>query len=81
MIAEAGHFALTLALFVSIVQATIPMIGAQRGSALWMAMDRPSAISQFLLIAFSFALLFFLLLFQFFLKIVCLFLVIWSLLL
>ncbi len=54
MIAEAGHFALTLALFVSIVQATIPMIGAQRGSALWMAMDRPSAISQFLLIAFSF---------------------------
>ena len=54
MIAEAGHFALALALFVAIVQATLPMIGAHRGNGAWMAMDRPSAIAQFLLIAFSF---------------------------
>ncbi len=54
MIAEAGHFALALALFVAIVQATLPMIGAHRGNGVWMAMDYPSAVSQFLLIAFSF---------------------------
>ncbi len=31
MIAETGHFALILALFVAIIQAVIPLIGAQRG--------------------------------------------------
>ncbi|MBL6930941.1 MAG: hypothetical protein ISR46_05520, partial [Rhodospirillales bacterium] len=51
MIAEAGHFALVLALFVAIVQAVVPMIGAHRGNAVWMAMDKPSAISQVLLVA------------------------------
>jgi cytochrome c-type biogenesis protein CcmF len=54
VIAEAGHFALTLALFVAIVQSTLPMIGAHRGNALWMSMDKPSAISQFLLVTFAF---------------------------
>ena len=54
MIAEAGHFALTLALFVAIVQATLPMIGAHRGNALWMSMDKPSAIAQLLLVTFAF---------------------------
>ncbi|MHA1597169.1 MAG: heme lyase CcmF/NrfE family subunit [Alphaproteobacteria bacterium] len=55
MIAEAGHFALVLALFVAIVQATVPMVGAHRGNALWMAMAKPAAMSQFALILFSFA--------------------------
>jgi cytochrome c-type biogenesis protein CcmF len=54
MIAEAGHFALVLALFVAIFQAIVPMIGAHRGNPLWMSLDRPSAISQVLLVAFSF---------------------------
>jgi len=54
MIAEAGHFALTLALFVAIVQATLPMIGAHRGNALWMSMDKPTAIAQLLLVTFAF---------------------------
>jgi len=54
VIAEAGHFALTLALFVAIVQATLPMIGAHRGNALWMSMDKPSAIAQLLLVTFAF---------------------------
>ena len=54
MIAEAGHFALALALFVAIVQATLPMIGAHRGNGYWMALDKPSALAQFVLIAFSF---------------------------
>ncbi len=54
MIAEAGHFALALALFVAVVQASLPMIGAHRGDGRWMALDRPTAYAQFLLIAFSF---------------------------
>ncbi|HER27147.1 MAG TPA: heme lyase CcmF/NrfE family subunit [Rhodospirillales bacterium] len=54
MIAEAGHFALILALLVAVIQATIPMIGAHRGNALWMSMDRPTAMSQVLLVAFAF---------------------------
>ena len=54
MIAEAGHFALVLALFVALIQSTLPMIGAHRGNAVWMSLDKPSAFSQFLLIAFAF---------------------------
>jgi len=54
MIAEAGHFALILALFVAMVQAVVPMVGAQRGNETWMAMDRPTAISQVFLVAFAF---------------------------
>ena len=54
MIAEAGHFALVLALFVAIVQATLPMVGAHRGDSAWMSLDRPTAYAQVLLVAFSF---------------------------
>jgi len=54
MIAETGHFALVLALMVALVQATVPMIGAHRGNALMMAMDKPSSYSQVLLVAFAF---------------------------
>ena len=54
MIAEAGHFALALALFIAIVQATLPMIGAHFGNAILMSIDKPSAVLQFLLAALSF---------------------------
>jgi cytochrome c-type biogenesis protein CcmF len=54
VIAEAGHFALTLALFVAIVQASLPMIGAHRGNALWMSLDQPSAMAQLLLVTLAF---------------------------
>jgi len=54
MIAEAGHFALTLALFVAIVQATLPLIGAQRGHAPWMALARPTALAQLLMVTVAF---------------------------
>ena len=54
MIAEIGHFALVLALMVAIVQAVVPMIGAQRGDAAWMAVGRPAAMTQFLFVAISF---------------------------
>jgi len=55
MIVEIGHFALIMALMVALVQATVPMIGAARGNAAWMAVARPAAQTQFLLIAVSFA--------------------------
>ncbi len=55
MIAEAGHFALILALLVALVQGTLPMIGAQRGEASWMALARPASAAQFALVAIAFS--------------------------
>jgi len=55
MIVEIGHFTLALALFVAIIQGTVPLIGAQRRDAAWMALAQPSSIAHFLLIAVSFA--------------------------
>ncbi|MGJ8623608.1 MAG: heme lyase CcmF/NrfE family subunit [Yoonia sp.] len=57
MLIELGHFALVLAFGVAIVQMIVPMVGAQRGNALWMAVAEPAATVQFLLTAFSFAVL------------------------
>ena len=54
MIAEAGLFALTLALAVAVCQAALPLIGAQRGDALLMAIAEPAALAQALLVAFAF---------------------------
>ncbi len=55
MIAEIGHFALILALAVAVIQATVPLIGAQRGDAAWTALAGPAAIAQFLCVAGAFA--------------------------
>ncbi len=55
MIVELGHFALILALGVAIVQSIVPMIGAHRRNAIWMASGNHAAIAQFLLVAVSFA--------------------------
>ncbi len=54
MIPELGHFALWLALGVSAVLGTTPMIGAARRRSDWMALARPSARVLFALIAFAF---------------------------
>jgi len=54
MVTELGHFALILAFFVAIVQSVVPLIGASKRWAGWMAFAEPAAISQFLLTAFSF---------------------------
>ncbi|HEY0282890.1 MAG TPA: heme lyase CcmF/NrfE family subunit, partial [Rhizomicrobium sp.] len=54
MIAEVGLFALILALFVAVVQAAVPLIGAARGDAAWMNLDRPAAFAQFCLVSISF---------------------------
>jgi cytochrome c-type biogenesis protein CcmF len=55
MIVELGHFALILALAVAVVQTTVPLVGAARRNAAWMAVAEPAALLQVLLVAFSFA--------------------------
>ncbi len=54
MIPEIGHFALALALALALLQATLPLVGAQRGNLGWMALARPAARAQcaFLTLAF-----------------------------
>ncbi|WP_372840489.1 heme lyase CcmF/NrfE family subunit [Phaeovulum sp.] len=54
MLNELGHLALVLALGVALIQALVPLIGAQKGWVGWMAVAEPAASAQFLLIAFSF---------------------------
>jgi cytochrome c-type biogenesis protein CcmF len=54
MIPEIGHFALILALLVTVAQGVLPLVGAQRGNVQWVALARPAAQAQFLLIAFAF---------------------------
>ncbi|HWK46776.1 MAG TPA: heme lyase CcmF/NrfE family subunit [Stellaceae bacterium] len=55
MIGEVGHFALVLALVVAVVQAGLPLAGATRGNAAWMAVARPAALLQFGCVALAFA--------------------------
>lgn len=57
MLIELGHFALILAFGVAIIQTIVPMVGAHRGNAAWMALAEPAATVQFLLTAFAFAVL------------------------
>ncbi|MFV2091752.1 MAG: heme lyase CcmF/NrfE family subunit [Hyphomicrobiales bacterium] len=57
MFVEFGHYALVLAMLVALVQSIVPMIGAARGHARWMAMAGPVALAQFALIAIAFAVL------------------------
>jgi cytochrome c-type biogenesis protein CcmF len=54
MIAEIGHFSLILALAVSIVQMVVPLVGAARGNAAWMATAAPAALIQMACIATAF---------------------------
>jgi cytochrome c-type biogenesis protein CcmF len=55
MIPELGQLALLLALAVTLVQGTLPLAGAARGRADWMALARPAAQAQFVLVATAFA--------------------------
>lgn len=43
MTGELGQFALLLALAVAAAQAVLPLLGAHRGDARWMALARPLA--------------------------------------
>ena len=55
MIPELGHFALILALCVSIAQGVLPLVGAHRRHAGWIAFARPAvgALNLLLLVAFA----------------------------
>ncbi|HKK36298.1 MAG TPA: heme lyase NrfEFG subunit NrfE, partial [Paracoccaceae bacterium] len=55
MIAELGHFAIVLALMVSLAQTVAPLVGAQKGWADWMRVATPAATLAFGLSAISFA--------------------------
>jgi cytochrome c-type biogenesis protein CcmF len=54
MIPEIGHFALILAFLVATLLGILPLVGAQRGNATWVALARPAAQTQFLLVAIAF---------------------------
>src|SRR4051794_6574492 len=53
MITELGHFALILALCVAVIQATVPLAGAARQHAGWMAVGRSCALMEFALIVIA----------------------------
>lgn len=57
MTAELGQFTLILALFIALIQSTLPLVGAARNYTPWIAMSSPTAYCQFLLVAMSFAFL------------------------
>ncbi|HET7033784.1 MAG TPA: cytochrome c biogenesis protein CcsA, partial [Casimicrobiaceae bacterium] len=54
MIPELGQFSLILALLLSALLGTLPLVGAQRRVGAWMALARPLAAGQFVFIAFAF---------------------------
>ena len=54
MIAELGHFAMLLALCTSLVQATLPLVGASRQDRSLMALASFAAVISFLLVAVAF---------------------------
>ena len=55
MIPELGQVALLIALAVALILGTLPMIGAARGRADWMALARPAARAHALLVGIAFA--------------------------
>ena len=54
MIPELGHFALWLALGVSLVLGTLPLVGAARNRGDWMALARPSSRGLFALVVLAY---------------------------
>ena len=54
MLPELGHFALIIALCVALVQGILPLIGAHQQRAKWIAVARPAAIAQAMLISLAF---------------------------
>lgn len=54
MIPELGQLALLLALAAALIQGTLPLAGAARNRADWMALARPAAQAQCVLVAFAF---------------------------
>lgn len=57
MLPELGQITLILALLVSLLQAILPLAGAHRGKAAWMAVARPAAYGQLFLLLAAFVIL------------------------
>ena len=57
LLPEFGQIALILALLMALLQATLPLLGAQRGLTPWMAIARPTAWAQLVLVGIAFAIL------------------------
>ncbi|HEU4516867.1 MAG TPA: cytochrome c biogenesis protein CcsA [Steroidobacteraceae bacterium] len=55
MIPELGHFALILALLLSVAQAGFSLAGAARGNPAWMAAGRSAVVGQFVFTSLAFA--------------------------
>src|SRR6202044_2007622 len=55
MIAEAGHYALVLALALALIQSTVPILGARWRDPALMNVARSTALAQLLFVAASFA--------------------------
>jgi cytochrome c-type biogenesis protein CcmF len=55
VIAEAGHYALVLALGLALIQSSVPMLGARWGDPALMNVARSTALAQFLFVGLSFA--------------------------
>ncbi|WP_065756877.1 heme lyase CcmF/NrfE family subunit [Bradyrhizobium paxllaeri] len=55
MIAEAGHYALVLALGLALIQSTVPILGARWGDHALMNVARSTALAQLLFVGASFA--------------------------
>ena len=55
MVPELGHFALVLALFLALIQASVPLLGARRNDSLLMGVAGTTAIGQFCFVALAFA--------------------------
>jgi cytochrome c-type biogenesis protein CcmF len=54
MVPEIGQFALILALLLALTQATLPLLGASRGNANWIAVAAPAGQAQFIFVAIAF---------------------------
>ncbi|MDH7452748.1 heme lyase CcmF/NrfE family subunit [Luteimonas composti] len=57
MLPELGQIALLLALLAALLQAVFPLVGAAGGRPAWMAVGRPAAYAQLLLLGFAYAVL------------------------
>ncbi|QDH69875.1 heme lyase CcmF/NrfE family subunit [Marilutibacter alkalisoli] len=57
MLPELAQVALILALLVAALQTALPLLGAHRGLPAWMAIARPAAYAQLVLVAIAYAIL------------------------
>lgn len=55
MIPELGNFCVMLAFGMALVQGLLPILGAFRGNVRYMALARPMALAQFILVSLAFA--------------------------